>query len=153
MGKVWILRSDGKRCHLPIQGDDVNTPDTAIDVSMVQSIAINKCYGQPIVVNHPTFGQFTIDMRRDGMTGACNQCGMCCTHLVEDCPGNCAWPYRADIDCHACPHLVVENIHKWPKAGNSYCDIYGTILDVYKGCAYPPKAIRPEWTNCGYSEI
>jgi len=153
MGLVWILRTDGKRCHLPVQGDDVNTPDTAIDVSFIQAVTIDKCFGEPIVVNHPIFGQFTIDMRYPGIIGSCNQCGQCCTHPVEACPGNCAWPYRSDIDCHACPHLVVDKVNKWPQANNTYCDIYQTILDVFKGCAYPPRALHPHMTNCGYSLI
>lgn len=153
MGKVWILRSDGKRCHLPVQGEaDVNTPATAIDVSMVQAVAINRCYCQPIAINHPTFGQFTIDLCPSGITGECVQCGHCCTHLVENCPDpeNCAWPYREDIDCHACPNLIVKNPKKFPQAGNTTCSIYENILDQHKECAYPPDIINPLWINCGY---
>lgn len=153
MGKVWILKSDGKRFHLPVQGNDVNTPDTAIDVSMVQAMSINRCYSEPIIINHPTFGQFIIDMNREGLTGSCNQCGQCCTHPVGDCPGNCAWSYRSDIDAHACPYLVVDKVQKFPQAGNTSCSLYATILDDYKGCAYPPDTVNPLWINCGYSEV
>jgi len=155
MGLLWIQRSGDRVSHIPVIGDDVNTPSNPIDVSMVQAVAINRYYSDPIVVNHPTLGQFTISFMPEGITGSCNQCGHCCTHLVADCPnpGNCNWAYRSDIDCHACPHLVVDKVQKFPQANNTYCDVYQTILNVFKGCAYPPDVIKTEWINCGYSEI
>lgn len=157
MGLIWLQTSDGKRIHLPVTGDlDVNTPDTAIDVSMVQAIAINRCYSEPIIVNHPTFGQFTIDlMLGRNLTGSCNQCGQCCTHPVDQClnPSVCWWPYNATVEGHKCPHLIIERANKWPNPGNTYCDVYATILDVFKGCSYPPRNIHPWMTNCGYTVI
>jgi len=153
MGKIWLETSDGKLIHLPVVGDDVNTPDDIIKIPTSLILSMNCCYGQQIIVNSPTYGQFTLDLRPDGITGSCNQCGHCCTHLVSDCPApsECSWPYRADIDAHVCQHLIIDKVNKWPQANNTSCALYGDILNTYKGCAYPPKVIKSEWINCGYS--
>ena len=152
MGKIWVQRSDGRVIHLPIVEDDFNTPDDPIVLPPV--LAVNRCYNQQIQVVHPTLGTITFDFMPPGLTGSCNQCGHCCSHLVEDCPhptGDCGWPYNADIDAHACQYLTVLKKNKWPQAGNTECSLYADILNTFKGCAYPPDVIDPLWINCGYS--
>lgn len=156
MGKVWLETSDGRLIHLPVVGDDINTPDSVIKISTALILDMNRCYGQQIIVNSSTYGQFTLDLRPNGIIGSCNQCGHCCSHLVEDCPTppECGWPLRAiksHPDVHACQYLIISKENKWPQANNTSCALYGDILNTYKGCAYPPKVIKPEWINCGYS--
>ena len=154
MGKIWVQTPSGRTIHLPIVEDDVNTADDPIELP--EMLSVNRCYSQQIVVVHPTLGTITLDLRPDGITGTCNQCGHCCSHLVADCqdPPDCGWPLRTiprQPDFHACQHLIISKENKWPQAGNTTCGLYGDILNIYKGCAYPPKAIDPLWVNCGYS--
>ena len=154
MGKLWVEKSNGNLIHLNVVGDDVNSPDDVIKVPVNLITSVNRCYGEQIIIAPPQLGTVTIDLRPAGITGSCNQCGHCCSHLVADCPhptGDCGWPYREDINCHACQYLVVDKWRKWPQAGNTSCSLYANILDNFKGCAYPPDVIKPEWINCGYS--
>jgi len=154
MGKIWLRTTHGKLIHLPVQGDDVNNPDDPLGLTTAVMVNQNRCYGQPIVVNHPTLGQFTIDLRPDGITGSCNQCGMCCGHPASDCQwtdlDECGYILNTDLDWHVCQHLVIDKWRKWGDPDNSYCSLYATILDEFKGCAYPPKRIDPWMTGCGY---
>lgn len=151
MGKLWLQRSDGRRIHIPIQEADVNTPDTAILVSNVQ--AVNRVWSQPIQVAHPTYGTFTIDFSNPNLTGSCNQCGMCCSHLSSGCTGNCGYIPHAQLPIHHCQHLDIFNRNKWGQANNTQCTLYANILDNFKGCVYVPDVILPEWTGCGFSEV
>ena len=152
MGKVWLRLSTGRVIHLPILEDDVNTADNPIDIPPI--VSMNRCFSKYLVYDHPTFGTITFNLNTAGHIGDCNQCGHCCSHLVENCPdpeGNCGWPYNADIDAHACQHLSIKNKNKWPQANNTSCSIYVDILLESKGCAYVPDVINPLWINCGYS--
>ena len=154
MGKIWVQTPSGKIIHLPIVEDDVNTADTPIQLSTALVAVMNRCYSQPIAIVHPTLGSITFDFRPPGITGSCNQCGQCCSHPVADClhpTGDCGYPYRADIDAHACQYLTVFKRNKWPQAGNTECSLYADILNQFKGCAYVPDVIDPKWINCGYS--
>ena len=155
MGKIWLQTTSGRLIHLPVVGDDVNTPDEAEKIS-VSLLSADRCFSSQISVVHPTKGSIAFDfMAGSGLTGSCNQCGQCCTHPVDACPdpkGECGWPYRADINSHACKYLRVINKNKWPKPGNTQCSIYADILNVFKGCAYPPELL-PHMTNCGYTKI
>jgi len=154
MGKIWLETSDNRLIHLNVIGDDVNSPNDAVKIPTSLVLNQNRCYGEQVVVNVPDYGVVTIDLRPDGITGLCVQCGHCCTHLVADCPnteGVCGWPYRADIDCHACSHLIVKNVNQWPKKNNTSCALYADILSFSKGCAYSLDVIDPKWVNCGYS--
>lgn len=155
MGKLWLQRTNGKRIHIPVQGADINTPDTAITVGTVQAIAANRCLSQAFQVSHPTYGLVTIDFSNPNLIGSCNQCGMCCTHAITDCPdpgGDCGWPLNTDLNIHMCQHLTITgNWRQWPKAGITECALYSEILDNFKGCAYVPDVILPEWTKCGFS--
>ena len=150
MGKLWVAKTNGRRMYLPVAGDDINTPNTAIPISLISGEIRN--YGEPIVLKHPTFGTITIDLRTPGIVGSCNRCGACCTHRVEDCPnpGKCRWSYDPDIDRHKCPHLQVDDARRFGEVENAKCALYANILDHYKGCAYPPDTIDPLWANCGY---
>ena len=154
MGKIWVETSDGRLIHLPILEDDYNTPDDPVRIPVSLISSVNRCYSDQKVISYGD-DTITLDMRPPGIIGSCNQCGHCCSHLVEDCPRpeGCGWPYRSDIDAHACQHLVVNKWRKWPQAGNTSCAMYSTILDFSKGCAYPWSIgeINPLWINCGYS--
>ena len=151
MGKIWVETSSGRIIHLPIVEADINTADDPI--VLPEMLSVNRCFSEQTIVDHPTLGTITFDFRPPGIIGSCNQCGQCCTHLVEDCPHppECGWPYRSDIDAHACQYLIVNKWRKWPQAGNTECALYGDILNQFKGCAYVPDVIKPEWINCGYS--
>jgi hypothetical protein len=155
MGKIWLQTTDGRLIHLPVVGDDVNTPDDPIKIPVSIVLSVDRCYSSQIQVIHPTIGTITFDFFANrGVVGSCNQCGQCCAHPVDACPdpeGNCGWPYRANINSHACQYLTVIKNNKWPQPGNTECSIYADILNVSKGCAYPPDSFFPHMTNCGYS--
>ena len=153
MGKIWLETTNGNLIHLPIVGEDFNSPDDAAKIPASIVINMARGYGEQITIVHPTLGQITLDLRPGGITGECNRCGHCCTHPLSECtnPPDCGWPYNTDLDLHVCSHLVINRINQWPRKDNTYCDLYADILNVYKGCAYPPKAINPLWVNCGYS--
>lgn len=36
MGKIWLETSYGKLIHLPVRGDDVNSPDDPLGLSTVK---------------------------------------------------------------------------------------------------------------------
>lgn len=154
MGKIWLEDTGGRLIHLPIVGDDFNTPDDPEKISTSILTSVNKCFGQQIQVIHPTYGTIIFDFRPLGIIGSCNQCGQCCSHPVDACPyptGDCGYPYRADIDCHACQYLTVFKVNKWGLKDNTECSLYADILNRFKGCAYPPDEILSHMTNCGYS--
>ena len=151
MGKIWLETTDGRLIHLPIVEDDFNSPDDPVRIPTLMVLNMNRCYGAQIIVVHPTLGTITLDLRPDGITGTCNQCGHCCTHPASECVEPCGYIYHEDLDLHVCQHLVINKWRKFPQAGNTSCALYSDILNTYKGCAYPPKAINPLWVNCGYS--
>jgi len=138
-----------------VQGSDVNHPGDVIEIPTSFIMTINRCWSQPFVVNHPTYGSFTIDLRPDGIIGSCNQCGMCCAHPADTCQWGsleaCGYILIPQLNIHACQHLIIDKTNKWGQANNTECELYANILDYYKGCAYPPKAIDPWWTGCGFS--
>jgi len=155
MGKIWLQTSDERLIHLPVVGDDVNTPDDAVKIPTSVIVNQNRCYGQQIEVDLSGYGKgtVTIDLRPDGITGSCNQCGVCCSHPENECLGNCNYitNVKAPAGYHVCQHLTIAKAKDWGKAENTTCFIYDNILNTFKGCAYPPKVINPLWTNCGYS--
>jgi hypothetical protein len=157
MGKIWLQKTNGALIHLPVVGADVNTPDSAVKISVSAVSSVNRCWSNQIVVNHPTYGQFTIDLRPPGIVGSCNQCGQCCSHPLANCPdlgGECGYILHPDLNIHVCQHLTINKWRKWGDPDNTSCSIYASILDSSKGCAYPPDAdeIMPWWTSCGFSE-
>lgn len=155
MGHIWLLTSDGRQIHLPVVGDDVNSPDDPIKIPTSMIMNTNRCWSQPIVVNHPTYGSFTIDLMLDsGLTGSCNQCGQCCGHPIANClhPADCGFVLHEDLQWHVCQYLDIKNWRKFGDAGNTTCTIYDTLLDMFKGCIYPPP-IYAWMTNCGFTVI
>lgn len=154
MGKIWLQTTDGRLIHLPIVGEDKNTPDDPVKIPVSIIGGVNRCYSQQIQVVHPSKGTIVFDFKQGSpLIGSCNQCGQCCTHPVNACKspaGECGWPYRANINAHACQYLKVIRLNKWGQAGNSECSIYADILNRFKGCAFPPEELKPHMTSCGY---
>ena len=159
MGIVWIeSRQSGKRFHLPVRGDDVNTSDNPIIIPSLNPIR-NRCFDHDIEVTLPEFGTFTLAIGVDGRTGSCNQCGECCTHPIGNCPdesGNCGYILDTDRGIHKCQHLTIKNPNSLGKANGTSCDLSENILEIYKGCVLWPQNAdefsQMIWlTNCGYS--
>jgi len=157
MGKIWLETTDGRLIHLPVVGDDINTPDDVIRIPTSVLMNMDRCYDGQIEVVSPTHGTIIFDFEPSGRTGSCNQCGQCCSHPVDAClhpTGDCGYPYRADIDCHACQYLTVFKVNKWGQKDNTECSLRANILNTFKGCTmFPtkPSEIKPHMTNCGYS--
>jgi len=155
MGKIWVQTSNGRIIHLPIVEDDFNTADDPIILPAM--LSINRCYASNIQVVHPTFGTITFEFAPLGRTGSCNQCGVCCSHPVVDCPypeGGCGYPLHPDLDFHVCQYLIIDRWRKWGQAGNTECSLGTDIMDSTKGCTlFPtvPDEIKSHMTNCGYS--
>jgi len=159
MGVIWLQRTDGRLIHLPIVGEDFNTPDDAVKIPTAVVVDRNRCFSGQIQIVSPTYGSFTFDFTETGRTGSCNQCGQCCTHPIEECPdpeGNCGWPLRVIKkfpSVHACQHLTIINETKWGQSGNTECSIYTDLINIFKGCMYPLNQSdwRPWMTSCGFS--
>lgn len=159
MGKIWLQTVSGKLIHLPVVGDDINSPDDIIKISTSIIVNQNRCYSNPIQINHPTYGNITIDLMQDsGLTGSCNQCGLCCGHPVVDCQWGtleaCGYVLHEDLNWHVCQYLIIDRWRKWGDPNNSSCSLYASILDSFKGCAYPPLHIKSWMVGyCGYEVI
>lgn len=158
MGKIWLETTDGRLIHLPIVGDDFNSPDDAERIPTSILVNRNRCFSELIEVVSPQYGTITFDFTEPGRTGSCNQCGQCCTHPVDQCPagGDCAWPLRQiqnHDDVHACQHLTIFKDNKWGDPGNTECSIYTDLINTYKGCMYPltQEKIKPWMFSCGFS--
>jgi len=155
MGKIWVQTPNGRIIHLPIVEDDFNTADDPIVLPAM--LSINRCYDANIQVVHPTLGTITFEFAPLGRTGSCNQCGVCCSHPVADCPypeGGCGYPLHPDLDFHVCQYLVIYKWRKWGDAGNTECSLGTDIMNNFKGCTlFPtvPAEIKSHMTNCGYS--
>jgi len=149
MGKVWFQTSDGKNIHIPVVGNDINSPANPIVLSGVALALQNRCLSGQIVIVHPTFGSITLDFSAPNRTGSCNQCGQCCTHSIALCqmpPGQCGYILDAARGVHKCQHLTIfpKGIGK---ANGTECSVRATILDVLKGCTlFPSKAA--DIANC-----
>lgn len=155
-GKVWIITAYDKIIYLTVQGDvDINTPEDPI--SMPSGIMVDRCFAYPYEVVDPIYGTFYIDLMPSNYTGTCNRCGECCGHPVEDCQWEslevCGYVLNTNLNWHVCQHLVIDNWHQWGKPNNTTCELYATILDDYKGCAYPPLHFKSWMTDCGYSIV
>ena len=77
MGKIWLQTDSGKLIHLPVVGEDINTPDDPqiIPTSLLSNQVLNRCFDDPITVTSPTHGEITFDFSSPGRTGSCNSCG------------------------------------------------------------------------------
>ena len=159
MGKIWLQTTGGRLIHLPIVGDDFNSPDDAVRIPAAVLVNRDRCFSEQIQIVSPQYGTITFDFTEPGRIGSCNQCGQCCTHPVDVCPdpgGNCGWPLRAlkkFPDVHACQYLTIINETKWGDPGNTECSIYTDLINTFKGCMYPLNQpdMRPHMTSCGFS--
>ena len=159
MGKIWLQTANGHLIHAPIVGDDFNSPDDAVKIPTAVLVNRNRCFSGTIEIVSPTYGTITFDFTEDGRTGECNQCGQCCAHPVDACPdpgGNCGWPLREiarSPDVHACQYLTIFKDNKWGDPGNTECSIYTDLINISKGCLYPPSQtdVLPHMTSCGFT--
>lgn len=158
MGKIWLQTSDGKLIHLPIMGDDFNTPDDAVKIPVsILGTGRDRCYSGQVSISHPTYGSVTFNFDPAGRTGSCNQCGECCSHTVANCPNptNCGYVLTNDELYHACQYLTIfKGSNKGiGKVGGTECSIRTTILDVFKGCAFFPDQASDivNCPHCGFS--
>ena len=158
MGKIWLQRTDGNLIHLPIVGDDFNSPDDAIRIPTAVLVNRNRCFSGTIEIISPTYGTIIFDFTEDGRTGECNQCGQCCTHPADVCsdPVRCGYvlkTFRKLPDIHACQYLTIINDNKWGEAANTECSIYTDLINISKGCMYPipQNEMYPHMTSCGFS--
>jgi len=154
MGKVWFEDSRGHKFHLPVVGEDVNTPYTAIHVS--EFSAVGMMYSGTVAVAIPGHPPFTFDFSPPGRSGSCRRCGLCCTHGPESEPNNCDWVMNEEYGVHCCPHLEIDpRPNSLGREGRCSCAKRNNILDGYKGCALWPRAANDvyEWCvgKCGFS--
>lgn len=153
MGRLWLQTSEGKKIHIPIVEEDVNTPDTAILIPDTFKTR-DRCYSGQIQINHPTLGTITINFDPPGRTGSCNQCGQCCSHLITDCKENICG-YVIDGNYHRCQYLtILKGQNKGiGQINGTECKIRTTIFDIVKGCVFFPETAAEiaNFPACGFS--
>ena len=161
MGKFWLETTDNRLIHLPIVGDDFNSPDDAIRIPTAVMVNRDRCFSGTIQIVSPQYGTITFDFTEPGRTGSCNQCGQCCTHPVDACPdpaGNCGYPLREiarSPDVHACQYLTIFKDGKWGDPANTECSIHTDLINTFKGCMLFPSEnkMKPHMTSCGFSWV
>ena len=158
MGVIWVQTTSGKIIHLPVVGEDVNSPDDPVKISAtVITYPEVRCMAGTVSVDTITHGTVTLDFNQPGRSGACNKCGSCCTHPVSACnsPGECGYVLDTKYDVHKCSRLVIaKGNNKLGTAGNTECSVRTTIFDIAKGCVYEPSNashILPHMTSCGFT--
>jgi len=161
MGKIWLETTNNRLIHLPIVGDDFNSPDDAIRIPTAVMVNRDRCFSGTIQIVSPQYGTITFDFTEPGRTGSCNQCGQCCTHPVDACPdpaGNCGYPLREiarSPDVHACQYLTIFKDGKWGDPANTECSIHTDLINTFKGCMLFPSEnkMKPHMTSCGFSWV
>ena len=53
MGKIWLETTNGKLIHLPIVGDDFNSPDDTIKIPTAVLVGRNRCFSGTIEIVSP----------------------------------------------------------------------------------------------------
>lgn len=115
---VWLRDKHGKIFHWPFDQTThpkaFNSPDDPIDVPADESST--KLTGDVFQIDLPQ-GKIITHTNRNGRTGACVRCGLCCI---------------------GCMHLLV-NKNGLGKPNGTLCKIYKTRLyEGYKGCILWP---------------
>ncbi len=148
MGVIWIQTATGQFIHLPIVGDDFNSPNDAAPIpsSVVRAGVGDRCFSGTPTVDLPGWGTVTFAFDPPGRIGSCNQCGQCCTHLISACGEGANCGYIVSGTYHICQYLTIR-----PKgigrADGTLCSIRANIMDIFKGCIlFPEKA--SEIVNC-----
>ena len=72
MGKIWLETTDGRLIHLPIVGEDFNSPDDAVRIPTGVLVNRNRCFSGLIQIVSPQYGTITFDFTEDGRTGEHN---------------------------------------------------------------------------------
>ena len=57
MGKIWLETIDGNLIHLPIVGEDFNSPDNAVKIPTSIVINMARCYSKRGGDSHQHRGQ------------------------------------------------------------------------------------------------
>ena len=99
-------------------------------------------------------GTLVVNFNVNGRAGACNQCGVCCSHLIENCFGeNGQCGMVEDGDYHRCVYLQILSGIGIP--GGTQCAIHNSLLfEGRKSCLnWPiePFEIKPYLETCGFS--
>lgn len=154
MGVIWVQTSNNKMLHLPIIGPDINTPDSLPKVP-ASSIPIEELRSgviSPVFVEG--YGIILFNFTAPGRTGSCVQCGSCCTHPVENCPGQCTYIYDEQYNVHKCQYLIINpGEGKLGEPGQAACSLYSNVIEACKGCLFGPGSIRemmPWMKKCGF---
>src|SRR4030042_6665077 len=126
-----------------------NDPKTA-DVAPEDLSVCNRC-SNSLTVNTAQ-GPVTIYFNLNGRTGACNQCGVCCSHLISACTHGKDCGFIVSGQYHICQHLQIKAPGIGKKNGTA-CGIWNRLLyEGYKSCVTWPSEkfeIAP-YPNCGF---
>jgi len=155
MPRIWLKSKDGYTFHLTGRSasweGDFNTPDNPVLTRNV--LRTDRCVNEIAIQTEN--GIQLLNLAPEGRTGECVQCGQCCSHPKKSCPdpkGKCGYINKGKYH-HVCPHLIEYPEKKGiGHPGGTSCEIYGNLLDGYKGCVlYPssPDDMQPWMTACG----
>jgi hypothetical protein len=154
MGKIWLQTTDGRLIHLPVVGDDVNTPDDPVKIPTAVLTTEDRCLSGQITVAAPGYGNVIFDFDPPGRTGGpCSQCGQCCTHPIAACPepDDCHHVLDTTYNIHKCQYLTIKpGAGKLGKSDGTECSLRAEILDRFKGCTLGPDAREPHMTSCTF---
>jgi len=59
MGKIWLETTDNRLIHLPIVGEDFNSPDDAIRIPTAVLVNRDRCFSGTIQIVSPQYGTIT----------------------------------------------------------------------------------------------
>jgi len=153
MPTIWLRNTAGTVFHLSgaraSWEGEFNTPDTPLPTSAV--VNQDRCANTLSIQSEKEI--LTLDVSPEGRTGACAQCGQCCSHPRESCEDKKACGYERRGKYHTCKHLI-----EYPQnggigsPGGTACGIRRRLLDTHKGCVEFPSSkddISPLMTACG----
>lgn len=132
MGVIWLQTTDNKLIHLPVVGDDVNTPNDTVKIPTSALKVLDRCMSinKSIDLSTYGFGVVTIRLNPPNRIGTCNQCGQCCV---------------------GCTYLVVKT--KIGKVNGTVCGVRADILNIAKGCMIFPVTAEDivNYPLCGFT--
>jgi hypothetical protein len=157
MGTIWLETTNGKLIHIPVVGDDVNTPNDLprIPTSVLNTTAY-KLSGD-VEINVKGCGMVTFDFGVPGRIGQCNRCGQCCTHPIAQCKdssGTCGYVVDTKYHVHKCQHLIIDGReNSLGTVGRTLCRLRPNILNRYKGCTLAPEQRESWMVSCSFTFV